>query len=138
MNTYQLLLILHVAAAIAFVGPLMLAPRLLHLLRNDAGRATLHMLHQQIGIAGWVLSIGGLVLLYLQQWAWLQTGWMRLSLALFIGTQAIDHFWADREEQKIESDTALSNAKLKAWLLVKVAVFLAISALMVSKPTLFA
>jgi uncharacterized membrane protein len=137
MNTYQLLLILHVVAAIAFVGPLMLAPRLLHLLRNDAGRATLHKLHQQIGIAGWVLLLGGLVLLYQQQWAWLQTGWMRLSLALFIGTQAIDHFWSDREEQKIESDTALPDARLKAWLLVKVTVFLAICALMVSKPTLF-
>ena len=137
MNTYQLLLILHVVAAIAFIGPLMLAPRLLHLLRNDAGRATLHKLHQQIGIAGWALLIGGLVLLYQQQWVWLQTGWMRLSLALFIGTQAIDHFWADREEQKIESGTALSDARLKAWLIVKVTVFLAICALMVGKPALF-
>ncbi|MGK5026450.1 hypothetical protein [Janthinobacterium sp. RB2R34] len=136
MNTYQLLLILHLVAAIAFVGPLLLAPRLLHLLRNHAGRATLHLLHQQIGIAGWILLLAGMILLYQQQWAWLQTGWMRLSLALFIGAQAIDHLWADREESKLENDMGLPEARLKTWLLIKVMVFLVICALMVSKPAL--
>lgn len=138
MNTCQLLLILHLFAAIAFVGPLLLAPRLLHLLRNDAGRATLHVLHQQIGIAGWLLLLGGLVLLYQQQWAWLQTGWMRLSLALFIAVQAIDHLWADREERQLENDLARSNTRLKTWLVIKVAVFLIICALMVCKPAFVA
>lgn len=134
MTTYQLLLILHVVAAIAFVGPLLLAPRLLHLLRSDAGRATHHLLHQQIGIAGWVLLLGGLGLLYQLQWAWLQSGWMQLSLALFIGVQAIDHLWADREERRMENGDTVSHARLKTWLLVKVTVFLIICALMVSKP----
>lgn len=138
MNTYQLLLILHLVAAIAFVGPLLLAPRLLHLLRNDAGRATLHVLHQQIGIAGWLLLLGGLVLLYQQQWVWLQTGWMRLSLALFIAVQAIDHLWADREEEQLENELARSNTRLKTWLVIKVAAFLIICALMVSKPAFVA
>ena len=136
MNTYQLLLILHVVAAIAFIGPLMLAPRLLHLLRNDAGRSTLQIMHRQIGIAGWVLLLAGTMLLYQQQWAWLQTGWMRLSLALFIGAQAIDHFWADREESKLENDMGMPETRLKTWLLIKVMVFLVICALMVSKPAL--
>ena len=134
MNTYQLLLILHLVAAIAFVGPLLLAPRLLHLLQNAAGRATLRILHQQIGIAGWLLLLGGLVLLYQQQWAWLQTGWMRLSLALFVAVQAIDHLWADREEGQLENDLARSNTRLKTWLLIKVTVLLIICALMVCKP----
>ena len=138
MSTCQLLLILHLVAAIAFVGPLLLAPRLLHLLRNDAGRAILHMLHRQIGIAGWILLLGGLVLLYQQQWAWLQTGWMRLSLALFIAAQAIDHLWADREEGQLENDLARSNTRLKTWLVIKVAVFLIICALMVCKPAFVA
>ena len=134
MNTYQLLLILHLVAAIAFVGPLLLTPRLLHLLQNAAGRATLRILHQQIGIAGWLLLLGGLVLLYQQQWAWLQTGWMRLSLALFVAVQAIDHLWADREEGQLENDLARSNTRLKTWLLIKVTVLLIICALMVCKP----
>lgn len=136
MNTYQLLLILHVAAATAFIGPLMLAPRLLHLLRSDAGRSTLQIIHRQIGIAGWLLLLGGMIMLYQQQWAWLQTGWMRLSLALFIGAQAIDHLWADREESKLENDMGLPDARLKTWLLIKVMVFLVICALMASKPAL--
>ena len=136
MNTYQLLLILHVVAAIAFIGPLMLTPRLLHLLRNDAGRSTLQILHRQIGIAGWVLLLAGMLLLYQQQWAWLQTGWMRLSLALFIGAQAIDHLWADREESRLENDLGLPEARLKTWLLIKLMVWLLICALMVSKPAL--
>ena len=138
MNTCQLLLILHLFAAIAFVGPLLLAPRLLHLLRNDAGRATLHVLHQQIGIAGWILLLGGLVLLYQLHWAWLQTGWMRLSLALFIAVQAIDHLWADREERQLENDLARSNTRLKTWLLIKVTAFLIICALMMCKPAFVA
>ncbi|OBV40982.1 hypothetical protein [Janthinobacterium psychrotolerans] len=138
MTSYQLLLIIHVAAAIAFVGPLLLAPRLLHLLRNDAGRATLHILHRQIGIAGWILLLGGVVLLHQLHWAWLQTGWMRLSLALFVGVQAIDHLWADREEKQLENELARSPTRLKSWLVIKVTVFLIICALMVSKPAFVA
>lgn len=138
MHTYQLLLILRLVAAIACVGPLLLVPRLLHLLRNDTGRATLHVLHQQIGIASWILLLGGLVLLYQQQWAWLQTGWMRLSLALFVAVQAIDHLWADREEGQLENDVARSNTRLKTWLVIKVTVLLFICALMVCKPAFVA
>lgn len=63
MNTYTLLLILHVVVAIAFIGPMMLTPRLLNLMRDATGRDTLHKLHQQIAVAGWVLLTGGLVLL---------------------------------------------------------------------------
>lgn len=138
MNTHTFLLILHVVAAIAFIGPMLLTPRLLHLMRDAAGRDTLHKLHQQIAVAGWALLAGGLVLLYQQQWAWLQMGWMRLSLALFIGAQAIDHFWADRVEAKVEQGYAQAGARLGIWLCIKLAVFLIVCALMIAKPALLA
>lgn len=138
MNTHTFLLILHVVAAIAFIGPMLLTPRLLHLMRDAAGRDTLHRLHQQIAVAGWALLAGGLVLLYQQQWAWLQMGWMRLSLALFIGAQAIDHFWADKVEAKVEQGYAQAGARLGIWLCIKLAVFLTICALMIAKPALLA
>lgn len=138
MHTYTLLLILHIVAAIAFIGPMMLTPRLLHLMRDATGRDTLHTLHQQIAVAGWLLLAGGLVLLYQQEWAWLQMGWMRLSLALFIGAQAIDHFWADKVEEKMEQGYAQAGASLKTWLCLKLAVFLTICALMIAKPALLA
>lgn len=138
MHTYTLLLILHIVAAIAFIGPMMLTPRLLHLMRDATGCDTLHTLHQQIGVAGWLLLAGGLVLLYQQEWAWLQMGWMRLSLALFIGAQAIDHFWADKVEEKMEQGYAQAGASLKTWLCLKLAVFLTICALMIAKPALLA
>ncbi|MGK5070128.1 hypothetical protein [Janthinobacterium sp. AD80] len=142
MNTHTFLLILHVVAAIAFIGPMLLTPRLLHLMRDAAGRDTLHKLHQQIAVAGWALLAGGLVLLYQQQWAWLQMGWMRLSLALFIGAQAIDHFWADKVEAKVEAKVeqgyAQAGARLGIWLCIKLAVFLIVCALMIAKPALLA
>lgn len=138
MNTHTFLLILHVVAAIAFIGPMLLTPRLLHLMRDAAGRDTLHRLHQQIAVAGWALLAGGLVLLYQQQWAWLQMGWMRLSLALFIGAQAIDHFWADKVEAKVEQGYAQAGARLGIWLRIKLAVFLIVCALMIAKPALLA
>ena len=138
MHTYTFLLILHVVAAIAFIGPMMLTPRLLNLICEPAGRDTLHKLHQQIAVAGWILLAGGLVLLYQQEWAWLHMGWMRLSLALFIGAQAIDHFWADKVEEKVEQGYAQAGARLKTWLCLKLAVFLIICALMIAKPALFA
>lgn len=138
MNTHTFLLILHVVAAIAFIGPMLLTPRLLKLMRDAAGRDTLHKLHQQIAVAGWALLAGGLVLLYQQQWAWLQMGWMRLSLALFIGAQAIDHFWADRVEAKVEQGYAQAGARLGIWLCIKLAVFLIVCALMIAKPALLA
>ncbi|NVI84616.1 hypothetical protein [Janthinobacterium sp. BJB401] len=138
MHTYTFLLILHIVAAIAFIGPMMLTPRLLHLMREPAGRDTLHKLHQQIAVAGSILLIGGLVLLYQQEWAWLHMGWMQLSLALFIGAQAIDHFWADKVEEKMEQGYAQAGARLKTWLCIKLAVFLTICALMIAKPALLA
>jgi len=138
MHTYTFLLILHVVAAIAFIGPMMLTPRLLNLMREPAGRETLHKLHQQIAVAGWILLAGGLVLLYQQEWAWLHMGWMRLSLALFIGAQAIDHFWADKVEEEMEQGYAQAGARLKTWLCIKLAMFVSICALMIAKPALFA
>lgn len=138
MNTHTFLLILHVVAAIAFIGPMLLTPRLLKLMRDAAGRDTLHKLHQQIAVAGWALLAGGLVLLYQQQWAWLQMGWMRLSLALFIGAQAIDHLWADKVEAKVEQGYAQAGARLGIWLCIKLAVFLIVCALMIAKPALLA
>ena len=137
MNTYTFLLILHVVAAMAFIGPMMLTPRLLKLIREPAGRDTLHKLHQQIAVAGWVLLAGGLILLYQQQWDWLHMGWMRLSLALFIGAQAIDHFWADKVEEKMEQGYEQADARLETWLCIKLAMILTICALMIAKPALF-
>ena len=137
MNTYTFLLILHVVAAMAFIGPMMLTPRLLKLIREPAGRDALHKLHQQIAVAGWVLLAGGLILLYQQQWDWLHMGWMRLSLALFIGAQAIDHFWADKVEEKMEQGYEQADARLETWLCIKLAMFLTICALMIAKPALF-
>ena len=89
-------------------------------------------------VAGWVLLAGGLILLYQQQWDWLHMGWMRLSLALFIGAQAIDHFWADKVEEKMEQGYEQADAILGIWLCLKLAVFLTICALMIAKPALLA
>lgn len=63
---------------------------------------------------------------------------MQLSIALYIGTQAMDHWWADPREHLIEKGTEISTLKLRNWLILKLVVFLSIVTLMISKPTFFA
>ena len=138
MTPYQTLLIIHVFAVIALVGPLMLTPRWLSLMGSDVGRTALHKLHQQTALAGWILLLGGLVLLYLQDWIWLRVTWMQLSIVLYIGTQAIDHWWADPQEHRIEKGAEVSTLRLRTWLILKLVVFLSIIVLMISKPNFFA
>lgn len=138
MIAYQTLLIIHVVATIGLVGPLMLTPRWLGSKGCDVDGSALHKLHQQTAFAGWVLLLSGLALLYLQDWNWLRTTWMQLSIGLYIGTQAIDHWWADPQEHLIERGADISAVKLRTWLIFKLIIFLSIVALMISKPTSFA
>lgn len=131
---YPTLLLIHVIAAIALVGPLMLTPRWIGLMTNDIGRKALSDVHQQTAIAGWTLLISGLALLAMQHGAWLRAPWMECSLALYVGVQAVDHWWADRLEGLIKHGSDVGKSVLRAWLLVKIAAYLSIVVLMLTKP----
>lgn len=134
--TYQTLLIIHLIAVIALVGPQLLAPRWLELMHTQTGRHALHTLHQQTAIAGWTVLIAGLVLVYLTHWVWLTALWLQLSVALYICAQAIDHGWADAQERRIEAGERTATVALSRWLTGKAVIYLVIAVLMVSKPTL--
>lgn len=131
---YTPLLLIHVVAAIALVGPLMLAPRWIALMRTDFGRKALRDLHQQAAVAGWILLSSGFLLLVVQRGAWLRAPWMECSIVLYIGIQAADHWWADRLEGRIERGAVAGQSVLRAWLLVKLAAYLSIVGLMLAKP----
>lgn len=131
---YPPLLLIHVIAAIALVGPLMLTPRWIALMTNDIGRKALRDVHQQAAIAGWTLLVSGLVLLAMQHGALLRAPWMECSIALYLGVQAVDHGWADRLEGRIEQGADAGKSVLRAWLLVKIVAYLSIVVLMLTKP----
>lgn len=134
---YLTVLIIHLIAVIALVGPQLLAPRWLALLHTPEGRHALQALHQQTAIAGWGVLMAGLVLVYLTHGAWLGASWLHLSVGLYIGTQAIDHGWADAQEQRIEAGEQRTTTALSWWLTGKAALYLVIAVLMVSKPALW-
>jgi uncharacterized membrane protein len=135
-RVYPFLLLIHVISAIALVGPMMLTPRWIGLLRSEIGRAALRDLHRQTGMAGWSLAISGLALLGQQHWTLLGTPWMQFSIALFAGIQVVDHGWADRQEELIEQRAASATSALRTWLIVKLAAYVSIVALMSIKPVL--
>lgn len=131
MNTYIVLKALHVLAAFALVGPLMLTPRWLYLTRHEVGRTALQDLHRLTGISGWVVFISGGIMLILQRGAMLSSLWMQLSIAIFVAVQIFDHFWADRREAELEHDPQTSTLALKVWLFAKLGLYILITILMV-------
>lgn len=134
MSIYIFLKVLHILAAFALVGPLMLTPRWLYLARYEVGRAVLHDLHLLTGLAGWLVLISGGVMVYLQEGGMLFPLWMQVAIGLFVAIQLFDHFWADRREEELEQDPDVSVAALKIWLIVKLGLYSFITLLMVLKP----
>jgi len=131
---YYLSKILHLFAAIALIGPLMLTPKWVYLYRSEMGRKLLHELHLVTGIAGWIVLLSGTFMLYLQNWALLSLVWIQVSLGLFIVIQIFDHFWADVQEEKLEQNSDASSKKLQIWLVVKLGLYAFITILMILKP----
>lgn len=136
MSGYDTIKILHFLAVIALIGPLILTPRWLHLYRNDMGRKLLHELHLLTGVAGWMVLISGIIMLFLHG-AMLSLTWMQVSLGLFIAIQLFDHFWADAHEDQLEKFPNNSVRALKIWLVVKLGLYGFIVALMILKPSPF-
>lgn len=134
MSSYILLEVLHVLAAFALVGPLMLAPRWLYLARHDVGRTALHDLHRLTGFAGWLVLLSGGVMLVLQNGGMFFSLWMQFSIALFVAIQLFDHFWADRREEELEHNPKTSTSSLKIWLIIKLGLYVLITMLMVLNP----
>lgn len=134
MNIYIALKALHVLAAFALVGPLMLTPKWLSMASHEVGRSALRDLHRLTGIAGWIVLISGGIMLILQRGAMLLSFWMQFSVALFIVIQIFDHFWADRREEELELNPQISTLPLKAWLITKLGLYALIAILMVSMP----
>jgi uncharacterized membrane protein len=133
MNGYFFLKMLHVLAAFALVGPLILAPRWLYLARHDAGRSALRDLHRLTGISGWLVLISGGIMLILQQGGMLFSLWMQVSIAMFVLIQIFDHFWADRREEELEHNPETSTSSLKVWLIIKPGLYFLITMLMLLK-----
>jgi uncharacterized membrane protein len=134
MNSYVFIKVLHILAAFTLVGPLMLAPRWLHLTRHDAGRLALQDLHRLTGISGWLVLISGGTMLVLQHGGMLFSLWVQFSIALFVAIQLFDHFWADRQEEELENNPKLSMSSLKIWLIIKLGLYILITLFMVLKP----
>jgi len=133
MNSYEIFKIVHIFSAIALVGPLLLMPRWLYLYQNEMGKKLLHELHLLTGIAGWIIFISGMLMLWIGRWSLLGTLWIQLSLGLFMVIQLFDHFWADKKEEELENNNTSSLNKLKIWLIVKILLYLFIVFLMVAK-----
>jgi len=131
---YNLSKILHLFAVIALIGPLIFTPKWLYLYRNKMGRKLLHELHLVTGVAGWIVLLSGILMLYLQNWALLSLVWIQISLGLFIVIQIFDHFWADVQEEKLEQNSDASSKKLQIWLVVKLGLYAFITILMILKP----
>ena len=132
MNAYLIIKFLHIAASFGLVGPLMLVPRWLRASREALGQRMLHDLHFLTGLSGWGVLISGAVIVYLQP-GFLDALWMRVSLGLFVFTQIFDHFWADKREEEFGSGSDAAARSLIGWLFTKIAIYLAISLLMVLK-----
>lgn len=136
MNSYIFLKVLHILAAFALVGPLMLTPKWLYLARHEVGRSALADLHRLTGIAGWLVLISGGVMLLFQHGGMLFSLWMQFAIALFVAIQLFDHFWADRREEELEHNPQTSTSVLKSWLIAKLGLYVFITMLMVLKPQL--
>jgi uncharacterized iron-regulated membrane protein len=134
VSSYLLIKVVHVLAAFGLVGPLMLAPKWLHLARHDSGRSALRDLHRLTGISGWLVLISGGIMLYLQDGGMFFSLWMQFSIAAFIIVQIFDHFWADRREDEIEHNPDTSTTQLKIWLTTKLTVYFVMAILMIIKP----
>jgi len=133
MNSYEILKTLHIFSTIALVGPLLLTPRWLYLYKNEMGKKLLHELHLLTGVAGWIVFLSGMLMLYVEGWSLLSTLWIQISLSLFISIQLFDHFWADKREEELENSNTSSLNELKIWLVVKILLYLVITFLMVVK-----
>ena len=134
MNSYNILLWLHIISAFLLVFPLIFILKLFHLYENEQGRRFLQNMHTVIGIGGWALLISGIVMLYLQRGAMLSCLWMQFSLVLFVLIQGIDHFWADAQEEILEQGIQADTGKLKRWTIVKLLGYVLIASLMVIQP----
>jgi hypothetical protein len=58
------------------------------------GCKLLYEVHLLTRIAGWIVLISGILMLFLQNRKMLSLVWMQFSLGLFIAIQLFDHFWA--------------------------------------------
>lgn len=143
MSIYPWFKALHVLAACALIGPMMLIQRWQYLVRHEVGRRALNELHRLTGLGGWVLFLSGVILLFLQQGGMLHQPWMWISIVLFVAIQLFDHFWADRRETTLEQDAAPvpdlspglpSDRALGIWLVVKLALYSLIFLFMMLKP----
>ena len=133
MNSYEILKTLHIFSTIALVGPLLLTPRWLYLYQNEIGKKLLHELHLLTGVAGWIVFLSGILMLWVEGWSLLSTLRIQISLSLFISIQLFDHFWADKREEELENSNTSSLNELKIWLVVKILLYLVITFLMVGK-----
>jgi uncharacterized membrane protein len=133
MNSYEIFKIVHIFSTIALVGPLLLTPRWLYIYQNEMGKKLLHELHLLTGVAGWIVFLSGMLMLWVEEWSLLGTLWIQISLGLFISIQLFDHFWADKREEELENSNTSALNELKVWLVVKILLYLFITLLMVVK-----
>lgn len=134
MNFYQIFLWIHILSAFLLLFPLIFMPKLFHLYESEQGRLFLHRMHIIIGLGGWTLLVFGIAMLYLQNGAMLLTLWMQFSLLLFVLIQAIDHFWADKQEEILERGIDTDTSKLKWWTIAKLLGCVLIAVLMLMQP----
>ena len=134
MNNYTLLILVHMISVIALVGPLILTPKWLYLYHYDIGQKILKDIHVLTGISGLIVFISGAILLWLQDAQMLSYLWMRISIGMFIALQIFDHFWADKQEEVLESNPKVSVKKLRTWLFTKLGLYIIITFLMIEKP----
>ncbi len=131
--TYQIVKIFHILSVVGLLGPLILTPKWLHLYRDGEGRKILKDLHRLTGVSGWMVLASGVSLLWFQHFAMFSFPWMKISIFLFLAIQVFDHFWADKMEEKLETDLNLSGNKLKLWLVIKILLYILLTSLMVLK-----
>ena len=134
MNFYNTLVWLHIISAFLLMFSSIFIPTLFHLYETQKGQQILHKIHTIIGIGGWTLLLSGSVMLYLQNGAMLSFLWMQFSLVLFVLIQAIDHFWADKQEEVLERGGQKDTSRLKMWTIVKLLGYVLIALLMVIQP----
>lgn len=131
--SYVTIKVLHVLAAFALVGPLILVPGWLYLYREKHGRLVLNDLHRLTSVAGWIVFLSGCILLAMLDGALLYTLWIQVSIFLFITVQVIDHFWADKKEIELENGNEKSLIPLRTWLFIKLGCYFLITFLMMVK-----
>ena len=134
MNSYNTLLWLHIISAFLLLFPSIFIPQLFHLYKSKKGQQLLQRIHIIIGIGGWILLLSGSAILYLQNGAMLSFLWIQFSLILFVLIQAIDHFWADKQEEVLERGEQTDTSRLKMWTIAKLLGYVLIALLMVIQP----